>query len=172
MTLEAVRNQHDPITWLLMFIDAAQRQSAALRDPLTAIAALGFFQTELPGYRQLLEQALFPLLKRRLRDDTDEREEDLRRSLFLASGTLLTWVERLPELAAHPHDALPYSHRIQTFSSDLDQHLETMQTVILPAVHTRLSECGLGLLARSLDRSRPQHAACTPDHSPENGHNA
>ena len=89
-----------------------------------------------------------------------------------SDSTLLTWVERLPELAAHPHDALPSSHRIQTFSSDLDQHLETMQTVILPAVHTRLSECGLGLLARSLDRSRPQHAACTPDHSPENGHNA
>ena len=172
MTTDDTSNQHDPYTWLLMFIREAQRQGAAWREPATAAAALTFFQEQLPGYHQALEQALFPLLKRRLRDDGDEAEEALRQAIFLASGSLLTCLEQLAALASSPPPNAKMTHTLITsFGNRLDLHLEKMETVILPAVPARLGECDIALLASSL-RRHPARTPCPPTHSTENVHDA
>jgi hypothetical protein len=172
MTLDDTSGLHDPIAWLLMFVREAQRQQAALHDPATAAAALSFFQMQLPGYRKVLEQALFPLLKRRLRDDDDAQEETLRQAIFLASGTLLTGMEQLSVLtASSPPDTSTARDLMAAFSQGLDRHLEQMETIILPAVHTRLSACDIALLAGSQGRHATGCVSITT-HPQENTHDA
>ncbi len=171
MTPDETDVPHDPIAWLLMFVSDAQQQQAALSDATTAATALNFFQMQLPGYRQVLEQALFPLLKRRLRDDDDEQEETLRRAIFLASGTLLNGMEQLSALTASPPpDTAAARDLMAAFSQGLDRHLEKMETIILPAVHTRLSECDIALLAGSQERHATGCISTT--HAQENTHDA
>lgn len=172
MTTDDTSGQNDPIAWLLMYIREARRQGAALHDPANTAAALAFFQAQLPGYRRVLEQALFPLLKRRLRDDDDEGEEALRQAIFLASGTLLAWEEQLPALLSLPTPNVKVARTLMTsFSNRLDLHLEKMETVILPAVPAHLGKCDIALLASSL-RRHPAHTPCPSTHSTENVHDA
>lgn len=172
MTLDDTPGLHDPIAWLLMFVREAQRQQAALQARDTAATALDFFRMQLPGYRKVLEQALFPLLKRRLRDDDDAQEETLRQAIFLASGTLLTGMEQLSALTASPPpDTSTARGLLAAFSHGLDRHLEHMEAIILPAVHTRLSACDIALLASSQGR---HGAGCVSTTTPpqENTHGA
>lgn len=163
MTTDATSDGHDPYTWLLIFMREAQRQGAALQATDSGVdtaAALTFFQQQLPGYQQVLEQALFPLLKRRLRDDDDTEEEILRQSLFLASGDLLACLERLAAMTSSPPADRATTHALITaFLRHLDLHLEKMDTVILPAVPARLGECDIALLASSL-KHHPARSPC------------
>ncbi len=166
MTTDATSDGHDPYTWLLMFLREARRQGAALQGSGSA-AALTFFQEQLPGYQQVLEQALFPLLKRRLRDDDDAAEETLRQTLFLASGNLRACLEPLAAVTSPPPGTTTTHALLTSFLHHLDLHLEKMDTVILPAVPTRLGECDIALLASSL-RRHPVRSPCPSTHSREN----
>ena len=169
MSIVTTSSPHDPVAWLLMFVRAARRAGAALLDPATAADAVEYFQ-QLPDYRRVLEQALFPLLKHRLRDDDEnEQEETLRSAIFIASGTLQTCVELLPALPSlQPPEAASVRGQREIFHSNLEQHLDKMEVIILPALHTHLVSGDISQLASSLGHHAPQASSTSPPvHSPE-----
>lgn len=159
MTLDDGRGQHDPLTWLWTFVREVQRQAAA--------TVSAFFQNH-HRYRRLLGQALFPLLKRRLRNDDDEDEGRLRHTIFLAHGTLLAWIEQLSTPEAT--DVIAPRDQVLSFNHTLEQHLEKMETIILPAARARLSACDITLLARGMEqRDQRMHSPSTPPPHPPTG---
>ena len=143
----------DPVARLLEFYRGLERAVTFLETGGPEhTQAVRFLDTEAPLYRQDLEQALFPLLKRRLRNDDDEAEEELRREVFLAEGELARLAADWPALRpGGPEERQPpYADSLQGWR----EHIERMEGVILPAIHARLSACDLMVLGRAMAQHR------------------
>jgi hypothetical protein len=85
MLTEQTGTSHDPIALLLTSSRGIRRACADLgAGDAARTQASQFMDTEVAHYRRDrdLEQALFPLLKRRLRQEEDEEEENLRHEIF------------------------------------------------------------------------------------------
>ena len=171
MLREQDSGRADPIASVLGFFRALERALGDLEASGAARAtATRVFDVEAPGYRDDLEQALFPLLKRRLRgspDDaqerasvaigrmpgaTDEEEAALQRELFLIEGNLqqldTAWQRLRPRLSRAS------AAETADFAEGWREHMERMEHRILPQLHARLARCDLEALAEAMARHR------------------
>lgn len=147
----------DPIAQLLADMRTLARACEALRADAADRGAARTMDEAAPRYRRYLEEALLPLLKRRLRADDDEDEEQLRRDIFLIEGELARFekdwrVLRTPPATAPAAVETAFARRLADFIDGWKTHLDKMESTVLPAVHARLSACDLGLLGETMAR--------------------
>lgn len=151
----------DPIMRLLADMRMLGRACEALSVDSADGDAVQTMDEVLPRYRRYLEEVLLPLLKRRLRVDDDEDEQQLRRDIFLIEAELARleqdWhARRAPAAATTGPADTAFARRLAGFVDDCKAHLDKMEGTILPAVHARLSACDLGLLGEAMVRP-PRH---------------
>jgi hypothetical protein len=161
MLTEQTGTSHDPIARLLASSRGIRRACADLAaGDAECTQAMQFMDTEVAHYRRDLEQALFPLLKRRLRREEDEEEENLRHEIFRLDAGLADlealWreLESLLERRAVITDPSLLTAKLNAYGHAWDEHLEKMTGVILPALHARLGACDLDVLGQAMAQHR------------------
>jgi hypothetical protein len=147
----------DPIAKLLEYARELERACACLEGE-TATGwpeAIAFIDARTPLYLQDLEQAVLPLLKKRLRDDSED-EAALAQTLTRLTGKLAeidaSWRALRPALASAgatgSHSKL--SRAIAEYVGLWEAHVEMMENDVIPALHARLHPIEMDSLARAL----------------------
>ena len=162
------RRIDDPIAQLLELTRALEEACASLKTAAAGAwpSIVELLDRQLPRYRQDLEQSLIPLLKRRLRNDEDDEEQALARELFLLSKQLEDLAASWPRVRVLLEAGTPVAAAAQ-YAQDWEDHLDTMDSQIIPALSARLGRCDLDLLGQAMARHRGLDwqaiAACDPD---------
>lgn len=147
----------DPIAKLLEYARELERACACLEGEAVAgwPEAIAFIDARTPLYFQDLEQAVLPLLKKRLRDDSED-EVVLAQTLIRLTGELAeidaSWRALKPALesagAAGSHPKL--SKAISEYVRRWEGHVEMMENDVIPALHARLHPIEMDNLAQAL----------------------
>jgi hypothetical protein len=153
----------DPIARLLEFTRKVEHACTQLRSHMSGewAEARSFFEREIGAYRRDLEQAVFPILKARVREEEQQEEDpELVGTLMRVSGELVEIEERWRELkpllerqsvVRAPIDTTITQH-IATFVRLWEEHVSQMEHEIIPALHALLSEDDLKQLGKALAR--------------------
>lgn len=147
----------DPIAKLLEYARELEHACTCLAGEAGTgwSEAIAFIDAGSPLYLQDLEQAVLPLLKTRLRDDS-EAEAALAQTLIRLTGGLAeideSWRALRPALAsAGAVDSHPkLSKAIDEYVGLWEAHVEMMENDVIPALHTRLRPIEMDSLARAL----------------------
>lgn len=147
----------DPIAKLLEYARELERACACLEGEAATgwSEAIAFMDARTPLYLQDLEQAVLPLLKKRLRDDSED-EAALAQTLIRLAGELAEidarWRALRPALAnagaAGPRTTL--SKATAAYVGLWEAHVEMMENDVIPALHARLRPIEMASLARAL----------------------
>ncbi|MDX1489107.1 MAG: hemerythrin domain-containing protein [Acidiferrobacterales bacterium] len=147
----------DPIANLLEYVRELEHACACLEgEAVTGWSeAIRFMDARTPLYLRDLEQAVLPLLKKRLRDDSED-EAALAQTLIRLAGELAEidarWRALRPALAsagaARSNPKL--SKAIAEYVGLWEAHVEVMENDVIPALHARLGRVEMDSLARAL----------------------
>ena len=147
----------DPIAGLLEYARELEHTCACLQGEAATgwSEAIAFIDTRTPLYLRDLEQAVLPLLKKHVRDDSED-ETALAQTLMHLTGELAE-IEACrrtlrPALmttsAAGPYATL--SKAITEYVELWEAHVAIMENDVIPALHARLAPSELDSLARAL----------------------
>lgn len=147
----------DPIAGLLEYARELERTCACLQDEAATgwPEAIAFIDARAPLYLRDLEQAVLPLLKKHVRNDSED-EAALAQTLMYLTGELAEieacWRALRPALvsagAVGPHATL--SKTIAEYVELWEAHVAMMENDVIPALHARLGPTEMDSLARAL----------------------